>query len=137
MTQEKKNKVKDFLYEEESYKIRGACFDVWKQFKGMFKESIVDNALTVALEKQGLIVESQKRIDVYFQGKKVGTYIPDKIVNGKILLEVKSKPGLTRQDVEQFWNYLKGSDYKLGFLINFGPDRLTIKRVVYDKARQR
>jgi hypothetical protein len=32
--------VKDFLYEKESYDIRGACFDVWKQFKGMFKESI-------------------------------------------------------------------------------------------------
>ena len=39
--------VKDFLYEEESYAIRGACFEVWKQFKGMFKESVVDKALTI------------------------------------------------------------------------------------------
>ena len=49
----KKNKVEDFLYERESYLIRGACFEVWKQFKGMFKESVVDNALTVALEAKG------------------------------------------------------------------------------------
>ena len=113
--------VKDFLYEKESYKIRGACFDVWKQFKGMFKESIVDNALTIALEKRGLTVENQKRINIYYESKKVGTYVPDKIVNCIILLELKSKEFVTKNDEETVWNYLKGSEYKLGFFINFSP----------------
>lgn len=131
-----KKKVDNFLYECESYNIRGACYDVWKEFKGAFKEQIIDKALTVALESRGLIVESQKRIDIYFQGKKVGTYIPDKIVNGIILLELKSKSFLSVQDIDQFWKYLKGSDYKLGFLINFSSEKLQIKRIVYDKARK-
>ena len=131
-----KNKVKDFLYERESYLIRGACFEVWKEFKGMFKESVIDRALNIALESRGLKVESQKRIDIYFKDKKVGTYVPDKIVEGKILLELKAKPFITKQDIEQFWKYLKGSQYKLGFLINFSPTRLQIKRVVYDTARK-
>lgn len=130
-----KNRVIDFLYEKESYLIRGACFDVWKEFKGMFKESIIDKSLTVALEDKGLKVESQKRIDVYFKSNKVGTYVPDKVVNGAILIELKSKPLLLKQDIEQFWKYLKGSNYKLGFLINFSPNKLQIKRVVYDTAR--
>lgn len=128
-------KVNNFLYEKESYAIRGACFEVWKEFKGMFKESIIDRALTIALEAKGVTVDSQKRIDVYFQEKKVGTYISDKIVNNAILLELKAKPFVTKQDVEQFWKYLKGSDYKLGFLINFSPIKLEIKRIVYDTAR--
>ncbi len=127
--------VKDFLYEKESYEIRGACFDVWKQFRGMFKESIVDNALTIALEKRGLIVDSQKRINIYYENKKVGTYVPDKIVNNIIILELKSKPFVSKEDEATFWNYLKGSEYKLGFFINFSPKRLEIKRIVYDKAR--
>ena len=130
-----KNKVNDFLYERESYLIRGACFDVWKQFKGMFKESIIDKSLTVALESRGLKVDSQKRIDIYFKNKKVGTYIPDKIIDDIILIELKSKTFITKQDTEQFWKYLKGSNYKLGFLINFSPTELIIKRIVYDKAR--
>lgn len=130
------NKVENFLYEDESYKIRGACFDVWKNFGGAFKEKIIDKSLTIALEKRGLMVEEQKRIDIYFENKKVGTYVPDKIVNGCVLLELKSKQFITKQDIDQFWKYLKGSEYKLGFLINFGPNELIIKRVVYDTARK-
>src|ERR1700722_8652210 len=128
-------KVENFLYEKESYEIRGACFDVWKKFKGMFKESIIDNALTVAMENRGLKVESQKRISVFFEGKKVGTYVPDKIIEEKILMELKSKEFATKQDLETFWNYLTGSEYKLGFFVNFSPTKLIIKRVVYDTAR--
>ncbi len=131
-----KNKVKDFLYEKESYLIRGACFEVWKEFKGMFKESVIDRALVVALEDKGLKVESQKKINIYFKDKKVGTYVPDKIINGAILIELKSKLFITKQDIEQFWKYLKGSNYKLGFLINFSPAKLEIKRIVYDTARK-
>lgn len=131
------NKVSNFLYEKESYLIRGAFFEVWKQFKGMFKESIIDKAITIALERRGLKVQSQKKINIYFQGQKVGSYIPDKVVEDKILVELKSKAFVTKQDLETFWNYLKGSEYKLGFLVNFSPTKLEIKRVVYDKARSK
>ena len=130
-----KKRVVDFLYEKESYQIRGACFDVYKAFGGAFKEKVIDRALTKAFKKRGLKVEDQKRIDIYFENEKVGLYVPDKIVNNYILLEIKAKPFLTKQDIDQFWKYLRGSQYKLGFLINFGP-KLDIKRIVYDKARK-
>jgi len=130
------NKVNNFLYEKESYEIRGACFDVWKSFGGAFKEKIIDKSLTKDLEKRGLKVEEQKRINIYFENEKVGTYIPDKIVNDCIIVELKAKQFITKQDIDQFWKYLKGSQYKLGFLINFGPDKLTIKRIIYDIARK-
>jgi len=129
-------RVKDFLYEKESYKIRGACFDVYKAFGGAFKEKVIERALSEALEKRGLEVDSQKRINIYFEGKKVGVYIPDKIINNCILLELKAKPFLAKEDIDQFWKYLKGSKYKLGFLINFGHGKLEVKRIVYDTARK-
>jgi len=132
-----RNKIPDFLYEEESYQIRGACFEIYKAFGGAFKEKVIDRALTKALKKRGLKIEDQKRIDIYFDGEKVGTYVPDKIVNKNILLELKAKPFLAKQDIDQFWKYLKGSKYRLGFLINFSPVKLEIKRIVYDKARKK
>lgn len=82
-------------------------------------------------------VDSQKRIDIYFQGQKVGTYIPDKIIDDKILIELKCKPYLTKEDERQFWLYLKGSDYKVGLLVNFGSEKLEFKRRIYDKAREK
>lgn len=127
----------DLLYKEITYQIRGACFWVYKEFGGAFKEKIVDRALTKELVKRGLGVEDQKRIDIYYQGEKVGTYTPDKIIDGKVLLEIKCKLFITKSDEEQFWKYLKGSRYKLGLLINFGPNKLEIKRVIYEQARNK
>ena len=82
-------------------------------------------------------MESQKSIDIYYQGKKIGSYVSDKIINDKVLLEIKFKPFLTKEDERQLWLYLKGSRYKLGLLVNFGSENLEIKRRIYDKAREK
>lgn len=129
------NHVIDFLYEEETYLIRKACFKIWNQFGSAYKESVVDRALTLELQKLGFIVEDQKKIEIFYDGRKIGEYIPDKIVNNIIILELKRKSFLAKQDKQNFWNYLRGSTYKLGLLINFGDERLEIKRIVYDRAR--
>lgn len=130
-----KTKVSDFLFEHETYLIRAACFEVWNAFGGAFKEKIIDRALTEALCARGLSVEDQKRMDIFFRGKKVGTYVPDKIVNNSIIVELKAKPYVTASDIDQFWKYWRGSEYKLGLLIMFTPEKLFIKRIVYDRAR--
>ena len=129
-------KVSDFLYEEESYSIRVACFTVWNKLGSAFKESAIDKALSLEMIKRDLKVEDQKKIAIMYDGEKIGIYIPDKVINDKIILELKRKSYLTKQDIQNFWNYLRGSTYKLGFLVNFGDDKLEIKRVIYDKARK-
>ncbi|MBU2542511.1 GxxExxY protein [Patescibacteria group bacterium] len=126
----------DFLYEKETYNIRGACFDVWGELGGAFKEKIVENALVVELESRGFRVERQRRFEIHYKGKKVGVYIPDIIVNDKILIELKVKEFITKGDQKQFWYYLKATNYKLGLLINFSPDKLEIMRRIYDTARK-
>lgn len=123
------------LYEKKSYLIRGACFELYKKFGGAFKESVVHRALVIELRHKGLKVETQKRINLFHRGEKVGVYIPDVIVEGEILMELKVKPFLAKEDERQFWHYLRGSSYRLGFLINFGSRELEIKRRIYDKAR--
>lgn len=108
---------------------------MWKELGNAFKESVVDKALTKELLKRGLQVEDQKRIEIFYAGEKVGTYVPDKVVNDLILIELKRKPMLLRQDKQQLWHYLKGSKYRLGLLINFGDFGLEIKRIIYDQSR--
>lgn len=126
-------RVPDFLFENESYQIRGACFDVYNALGGGIKEKIIERALNRALENCGLDVKTQVQLGIHYAGVKIGTYIPDFIVSGEIILELKAKPFLTKEDKKQFWGYMKGSKYKLGFLVNFDPQKLTVERFVHTR----
>ena len=119
------------LYEEESYKIRGACFRVYNTLGGGIKEKIIERALAKELQVQGFEVGHQIRVEMSYRGETIGTYIPDLVVDDKIMIELKSKPFLTSEDKKQFWGYLKGSPYELGFLIAFTPQKLVIKRFIH------
>ena len=130
--------MEKLLYKDESYIIQGIAFDIYKQFRNSHKEKVYHNAFCLGLTYKGLKVEKEKRLNIYYEDKKVGTYTPDIIVNDIILIELKAKPNITKEDVKQFWYYLKGSKYKLGFLINFGAQKgVQIKRRVYDTARKK
>ncbi len=125
------------LYPEESYIIRGVAFDVYKTFRNRHKETVYQNAFALGLRHNNLAVDLEKRLPVYYAGRKVGTYVPDLVVNEKILVELKAKPIVLRDDLKQFWEYLKASEYRLGLLINFGAsDGVQIIRRVYDRVRR-
>jgi len=129
-------KVDNFLFEKESYIIRGAAFEIYKKFRNTQKERAYLNAFANELKFHGLSVEIEKQLPVYYRDKKVGTYVPDLVVDDKICIELKAKPFFSKQDKEQFWHYLKNSDFRLGFLINFGASNgVEIVRRVYDIRR--
>lgn len=125
----------EFLYPDLTYKIRGAVFEVRKKLGLGHKEQVYHNALEIEFKKIGLSFESKKNIPILYEGKSIGTYQPDFIVDNKVLIELKALPEIGRPQTEQLWSYLKGCLYKLALLVNFGSKGLEIKRVIYDKAR--
>ena len=126
------------LYQDESYLIRGACFTLYKKFRNTQKESVYQRALVEELTLKGLSIEREKQLSIYHLGIKVGVYTPDLIVNNSIIIELKAKPFLHKEDSQQFWHYLKNSEFRLGFLINFGESNgVKIIRRIYDSARPR
>jgi GxxExxY protein len=125
------------VYENESYKVRSAIFRVYKELGSGHKEIVYQKALYLSLLKEGLDIEKEKRLPVMFENESVGVYVPDFLINKKFIVELKAKPFITKEDRKQFWQYLKGTDCKLGFLVNFGkPGGVEIIRRVYDTARQ-
>lgn len=127
-------KVDDFLYENDSYKIRGSFFSVYNSLGGGIREKTIENALCKELKDLNFIIEKQKRIPIRYKNEEIGYYIPDLIINHKIIVEIKSKPFLTEQDKKQFWSYLKGTGYKLGFLVNFSNEKLEIRRLANSQS---
>lgn len=131
------NMENDFLYSELTYKIRGAVFAVWKELGPAFKETVYQKALESEFIKRSISFVGQKQIDIVYNDEKIGIYRPDFVVNDKILIEIKVLPRLTKLEEKQTWYYLKGTNYKLALLVNFGGQKLQIKRWIYDKARQK
>jgi len=126
------------LYKELSYIIQGGAFEVYKTFRNRHKEKVYLRALIEYYKGKGLKLDVEKQIPIYFNQKKVGTYVPDLVVNGHIFVELKCKPIIVKDDIQQFWYYLKCTDYKVGYLINFGAaNGVQIIRKVYDTARKK
>jgi GxxExxY protein len=71
-------------------RILGAFFQLQKELGFGFSEKVYESALGILLAELGMIVERQKDICVYYHGKVVGMYKADMIVNGLVLLEIKS-----------------------------------------------
>jgi len=124
------------LYEELSYKIRGAAFNVYNALGSGHKEAIYQNALAEELKKTQLPFEKEKHIAVSYENHKVGSYQPDFLVSEKIIVEIKALPFLGKPAKEQVLYYLKNSPYRLALLINFGAAPLQIERIVFDSIRE-
>lgn len=123
------------LFRDLTYAIRRSLFNVKQELGLGHKEIIYQKALAIELKKNNIQFSQEHRIDIKFRGKKVGTYIPDFVVENKIVVELKTLPFLGTQEKKQLWSYLKGSDFELGLLVNFGKSTLDIERVVYQLAR--
>ena len=123
------------LYKDLSYKIRGCFYDVYNDLGPAHKEQVYHESLKVAFEQNGIVFNSKKRIPVLFRGIKVGIYEPDFVIDEKIIIEIKSVLNMPKVFENQLYYYLRGTTYKVGYLVNFGNEHLDIRRRVFDKAR--
>ena len=86
----------------------------------------------IELHKAGLKAESQKAITVYYDGKVVGEYVADIIVEDTIILELKSVKRILQAHETQLVNYFVATGKPVGLLLNFGEQKVDIKRKVKD-----
>jgi GxxExxY protein len=127
--------VDPLIYRDLTYRIREAIFTVKKELGLGHKEMVYQKALVEEFKNRKLSFNEQAQIPILYRTKKIGVYIPDFVIENKIIVELKSLPFLAEAPKKQLWQYLKGSDYRLGLLVNFGTTELSIERVVYDTAR--
>lgn len=130
-----KKLVTNFLYEDLTYKVRGAMYKVHQTLGSGHKEGVYHKALEKEFDLQSIPFKTEVTLVVNYEGEKVGRYRPDFIVDDKVLIELKAVPFLPIQAERQLSYYLRGTDYKLGFLVNFGAPSLVIIRKIWDQNR--
>lgn len=100
-----------------------------------FLENVYENAMAFELQRHGLLVERQYKVNVYYEGMVVGHYAADLVVDRKIILELKAVSMLTAQHEAQLLNYLRATEFEVGLLLNFGP-KPDHRRKAFDNERK-
>lgn len=127
-----------FLFPELSYQLRGIFFSMANQYGLGHKEKLYHHVFIDCLGDLKLKFEHEKHIPIYSwkDGRIIGTYIPDFIIEKKVLVEFKSEPFLLKQFINQIYSYLRVTEYQLAFIVNFGETDLLIKRMLFTNDRK-
>ena len=120
----------EILHKDESYRIIGACFEVYNQKGFGFTEPIYQECLQHELLLQGIPSVVQPEIAMAYKGIKLTHhFVSDFICFGKIILEIKSVSAITDPHRAQLLNYLHATSFDLGILVNFGQ----FPKLVYER----
>ena len=112
-------------------KIIACAYNVHSELGPGFNENIYHNALKIALKEQGLKYQTEKSFDISFQGKNIGKYRLDLVIEDKVVTELKALVGNIPAVFElQVISYLKASGYNVGILINFGNKSCQVRRLM-------
>jgi GxxExxY protein len=123
----------DIVYKDESYRILGACFEVYKEVGCGVLEAAYQECLELELVSLGIPFRAQSELGLMYKGRELKQkYMRDFICFDKIIIEIKAVSELTDNHRAQLHNYLKATGHKLGLLINFGHfPKLEYERIVH------
>ena len=113
--------MSNLIMEKESYAIRGAAFEVYKEMGHGFLESVYQECMEKELARMGVLFKAQQELTLSYKGEPLEqTYKPDLICFDQIIVELKAVSEIAPQHEAQLINYLRATGMKLGLLINFG-----------------
>ncbi|GAA5504984.1 GxxExxY protein [Novipirellula caenicola] len=119
-----------FLFRDETHQIIGSAIEVLNEIGHGFYEKIYENALVVEFGLRNIQVVQQPDYPIIFKSVTVGTYIPDLICFGAVVVDTKTIEEITHHEIGKMLNYLKVTNLRVGLLINFKHAKLEFKRVV-------
>lgn len=117
-------------HKELTEKIIGCAYSVYNKMGFGFLESVYEKCMLIELRKAGLNAESQKPITVYYDNENVGHFLADSVIDGTIILELKSVRRIVEAHEVQLVNYLVATGKEVGLIINFGERKVEVKRTV-------
>jgi len=120
-----------------TYEIRGCIYDVYKTLGPGLLESVYEEAMMYELDSRKLFYENQVNFPVVYKGKNLKkNLILDLVVEDSVIIELKSVEELKKVHFKQLYTYLKLTDTRVGFLVNFNVDDIlakgSINRIVYN-----
>ena len=129
---------KDFskvIFSELSYEISGILFKTQNELGRFCNEKQYGDFLENLFKVNKIKFEREKELPISFEGEQKGRNKADFLIDDKIILELKAKRILLREDYYQLKRYLEAMDLKLGLLVNFRDKYLKPKRILNSKVK--
>ena len=120
------------ILKDEVYDVVGAAIDVHRELGPGFLESIYQEAMEIELKAKDIPFVAQQPIAVQYKGVTLKKqFFADLVCFEQIIVEIKALARLSGTEQAQLLNYLKGTGFPMGILINFGSHgKLEWKRLV-------
>ena len=115
---------------ELSFLIVGAFFEVYNKLGYGFLETIYARGLENALKRRNLLVEREYPVTIVLDGEELGTHRLDMLVQGRVVIEIKSTETIAVAAKRQLRSYLTATGLQLGILLHFGPEKASFYRVL-------
>ena len=123
-------KREDLLYPELSYKIVGCAYDVFNEIGGGHHEKYYQRALALILSERKINFQEQLYCPLKFQEKIIGKLFFDFLIEEKVIVEIKKGDNYSKRHIEQVLEYLKTSNLQLAIILNFGSEKVHVKRII-------
>ena len=124
------------LYSELSYKIVGISYRIQNNLGRFCREAQYANAFEEGLKATNINYVKNKYLPVPVGDKSNIKNWADFIIENKIIVDLKAKPFVERNDYFQMQRYLRICNFKLGLIINFQNKYLKPKRVINSQYSQ-
>jgi GxxExxY protein len=118
------------IYKELSYIICGICFSAHNKLGRFRSEKTYGDFIEQALNDQKIKYQREFALPASFDGEKARRNIVDFIIEDSIILDLKVKPLVTKEDYFQMKRYLQSAKKQLGLIVNFRQMHLYPKRIL-------
>ncbi len=122
----------DLLLPEETFRIRGAVFEVSNVVGPGFLEAVYQECLAIEFNARAIPFRATPSLKLAYKGIALKqTYSPDFICFDAIVVELKAGRDIAPEHRAQVFNYLKATGLRVGMLINFArAGRAVVERYV-------
>ena len=125
----KKYENKDYPLSDLTEKIIKVAFDVFNEFGYGLPERIYQRAFAVELEKSNIEFKKERYGAIKYEGKVIGKYFLDFLVDGQVAVELKIRNELYQAHISQLLNYIKAENLPVGLLLAYSKDGVKVKRL--------
>ena len=125
----------EIVFKDLSYDINRLLFKVHNELGRYCNEKQYGDLLETKLQKNKIRYERKKVIPLSFNGEKSNRNRVDFIIENKIIIEIKLKRVISRENYYQVLRYLKSFKKKLGLIVNFREKFLQPKRILNSEIK--